>query len=63
MLRRSFAVCFDADEAGRAGAARLIEHLDRSGIDVVNVEPPEGMDSPTGHWSTRNGPLAGSMQC
>ena len=41
---RSVAVCFDADEAGRAGAARLIEHLANRGIDVVNVEPPEGMD-------------------
>ena len=49
---QSVAICFDADDAGRAGAARLIEHLDNSGIEVVNVEPPDGMDITD--WATTN---------
>lgn len=53
---RSVAVCFDADEAGRDGAARLIDRLESSGIDAVNVEPPDGMDitdwaSINPHWT------------
>lgn len=38
------AVCFDADDAGRTAAAQLIEHFDVQGINVVNVDPPDGMD-------------------
>lgn len=46
------AVCFDADTAGRTGAARLTQYLTANGADVVNVEPPDGMDITD--WAARD---------
>jgi len=53
---RSVVVCFDADQSGRVGAARLAELLQERGIRTANVEPPEGMDitdwsSVSTHWT------------
>lgn len=40
----SVVLCFDADQAGRAGAARLAALLERRGIFAANVEPPADLD-------------------
>jgi hypothetical protein len=37
-------VAFDADEAGRAGADRLVERLRDEGIKAATVNPPSGKD-------------------
>lgn len=47
------AICFDADQSGRAGAARLAELLAEHDTVSVTVEPPGGMD--LSEWATANG--------
>lgn len=42
---RRVVVCFDADEAGRTGSARLVELLASSGAEgVTELVPPDGLD-------------------
>lgn len=52
----SVVICFDADRAGRFGAALLTELLQERGIRTANVAPPDGMDitdwaSASSHWT------------
>jgi DNA primase len=54
-------VCFDADEAGRRGSARLVDLLNASGIDnVVELAPPAGLD--LSEWAMSGNAMAEALR-
>ncbi len=44
LTRAQVAICFDADQSGRRGAARLTDLLSERGVPAILVFPPDGLD-------------------